>query len=106
MKKILFRFNCLSFLPLILMRKKVKCMLAAGLELALPMGDWSDAAALGLVELQDLNMAFTEKIVGMVQLVISLGGKDVGVAHTAIQQYLFCLVLNTISKMDFMVWLN
>lgn len=56
-----------------------KMHVGAGLELALPIGDWSDAAGTGIGGTARFEYAFTEKIVGMVTTgYIAFGGKDIG----------------------------
>ena len=56
-----------------------KMHVGAGLELALPIGDWSDAAGTGIGGTARFEYAFTKQIVGMVTAgYISFGGKDIG----------------------------
>lgn len=54
-----------------------KMNIGVGLELGLPIGDWSDAAGTGIGGTARFEYKFTEKIVGMVTAgYISFGGED------------------------------
>jgi opacity protein-like surface antigen len=79
MKKTIFLLMVLSLFAININAQEGKMHVGAGLELALPIGDWSDAAGTGIGGTARFEYAFTEKIVGMVTAgYISFGGKDVG----------------------------
>jgi len=56
-----------------------KMHVGAGLELALPIGDWSDFASTGIGGTARFEYAFSKQIVGMLTAgYISFGGQTVG----------------------------
>jgi Outer membrane protein beta-barrel domain len=79
MKKIVLILLVLFFFIGTAYAQQGKMHIGAGLELALPIGDWSDAAGTGIGGTARFEYAFTKQIVGMVTTgYISFGGKDIG----------------------------
>ena len=79
MKKAIFFLVVLLFTVGHINAQQGKMHLGAGLELGLPIGDWSDAAGTGIGGTARFEYAFTEKVVGTFTTgYISFGGDDVG----------------------------
>ena len=78
MKKVVFFLVVLLFTVGNINAQQGKMHLGAGLELGLPIGDWSDAAGTGIGGTARFEYAFTPKIVGMFTAgYISFGGDEV-----------------------------
>lgn len=79
MKKVLFVLILSFFFISSVSAQQGKMHIGAGLELALPIGDWSDFASTGIGGTARFEYAFNKQIVGMVTAgYISFGGQSVG----------------------------
>ncbi len=77
MKKVIFVLVVLSFFALNLNAQQGKMYVGGGLELGLPVGDWSDAAGTGIGGTARFEYTITSKIVAMVTAgYISFGGQE------------------------------
>jgi opacity protein-like surface antigen len=79
MKKVLFVLILSFFFISSINAQQGKMHIGAGLELALPIGDWSDAASTGIGGTARFEYQFAPKIVGMLTAgYISFGGQEFG----------------------------
>lgn len=78
MKKVIFVLLVLTFFIGTANAQKGKMHVGAGLELGLPVGDWSDAAGTGIGGTARFEYAFTKQIVGIFTAgYISFGGDKI-----------------------------